>query len=82
MTSSIEAWPPRRQLPTPEDVLFAWLIWLPTGANLQLAAREELQRSQFRQPATPEVERLGMLLEAVSNGTPPLRTADVRRENR
>ncbi len=81
MTPSIEAWPPRSQLPAPEEILFAWLIWLPIGADLQLAAREELQRHQFSHSANPEVERLGVLLEAVADGTRPLRTANVRREN-
>ena len=51
---------------SPEDVLLAWLLWLPSGADPAEAAIEELRRPELRHPTDPRLTRLAALFRSVS----------------
>src|SRR5882724_4709574 len=51
---------------SPEDVLLAWLLWLPSDVDPADVAAKELRRSGFRDPADPRVARLAELLDQVA----------------
>jgi hypothetical protein len=59
-----------RVLPSPEEVLLAWLIDLPPGADPAEEAARELRRPGFRQPADPRIRRLRALLREVAEPAP------------
>ncbi len=62
-----DAWRARTDLATsPEDVLLAWLLWLPSGADPAAAAIEELRRPELRQPTDPRLTRLAELFHGVA----------------
>lgn len=55
-----------RALPSPEEVVVAWLIELPAGADPAWEAARELLRPSFGAPADPRVRRLRALLTEIA----------------
>ncbi|WP_034491933.1 hypothetical protein [Afifella pfennigii] len=58
--------PAQSQTPSAEEILLAWLFWLPDGADPADAACEELRRSQLCRPSDPRLARLAALLREVA----------------
>lgn len=56
-------------LPPPEEVFFDWLMAVPHNADLEQAARLEINRIDRRNLSHPGVQRLRMLLTAVAGNT-------------
>jgi hypothetical protein len=57
-----------------EDVLLAWLLWLPAGTDAVEAAVEELRRPAFRHPTDRRLTRLAELLRDVAAARPQVRS--------
>lgn len=53
-------------LPPPEEVFFDWLVALPPGACIEVAARREIELIDRRAVQHPDVRRLRMLLVAMA----------------
>jgi len=53
-------------LPSPEKVFVDWLLWVPRGANLCAAAREQIALIDGRASGHPDVQILRTLLAAVA----------------
>ena len=51
---------------SPEHVLLAWLLWLPSGADTAAAALAELRRPELQHPMDPRLARLAELLREVA----------------
>ncbi|WP_026381828.1 hypothetical protein [Afifella pfennigii] len=66
MTPPIEIGLSSGTAPAPEDVLLAWLVWLPEGTDPGTAARQELQRTKLLHPTDPRLARLAALLREVA----------------
>ena len=58
---------PISPLPSPETVFVDWLLWLPRGANLRAAAREQIALIDRRASLHPDVQFLRTLLAAVAD---------------
>ena len=54
-------------IPSPETVFIDWLLWLPPGANLRAAAREQIALIDRRASLHPDVQFLRTLLAAVAD---------------
>ena len=54
-------------IPSPETVFIDWLLWLPRGANLRAAAREQIALIDRRTSLHPDVQFLRTLLAAVAD---------------
>jgi hypothetical protein len=59
-----------RALPSPEEVVVAWLIELPAGADPAREAARELCRPSFAAPADPRIRRLRALLREIAGPMP------------
>jgi hypothetical protein len=53
-------------LPSPEQVFVDWLLWVPRGADLCAAAREQIALIDRRASHHPDVQFLRTLLAAVA----------------
>ena len=53
-------------LPSPEAVFVDWLLWLPRGANLRAAARQQIALIDRHASVHPDVQFLRTLLAAVA----------------
>jgi hypothetical protein len=54
-------------IPSPATVFIDWLLWLPRGANLRAAAREQIALIDRRASLHPDVQFLRTLLAAVAD---------------
>ena len=52
--------------PSPETVFVEWLLWLPRGANLRAAARQQIALIDRHASVHPDVQFLRTLLAAVA----------------
>lgn len=57
-------------LPPPEEVFLDWLLSVPHGADLELAARRQIALIDATQSHHPDVECLRLLLVSVAGGAP------------
>lgn len=57
-------------LPPPEEVFLDWLLSVPHGANLELAARRQIDVIDAHASLHPDVQCLRMLLVAVAGRAP------------
>lgn len=55
--------------PEPEDILIAWLLWLPRDADIAVAATAEIERIDRGKPLSPGPSRLRELLLQLVEGT-------------
>lgn len=55
--------------PEPEDILIAWLLWLPRDADVAEAAVEQVARMDRKQPLPQGAARLRELLLQLVEGT-------------
>jgi hypothetical protein len=55
------------RVPSPATVFIDWLLWLPRGANLRAAAREQIALIDRRASLHPDVQFLRTLLAAVAD---------------
>jgi hypothetical protein len=53
----------------PEDILIAWLLWLPRDADVAMAAVEQVARIDRKQPLSQRAARLRELLLQLVEGT-------------
>lgn len=53
----------------PEDILIAWLLWLPRDADVAMAAVEQVARMDRKQPLSQRAARLRELLLQLVEGT-------------
>jgi hypothetical protein len=67
-TSPISPRPPLAQA-SPEQVFLAWLIALPEGEDVAVAARKQIRRLDEATAVSPPLRRLRALLEEAA-GTP------------
>ena len=67
-TSSISPRPPLAQA-SPEEVFLAWLIALPEGEDVAVAARKQIRRLDEATTVSPPLRRLRALLVEAA-GTP------------
>jgi hypothetical protein len=66
--------PAARPLPSPEQVFADWLLWVPQGADLSAAAREQIASIDRRGSLHPGAQYLRTLLVAVAGGCPRRQT--------
>lgn len=57
-------------LPPPEEIFADWLVWLPADADLEAAARIEIERLIRRSPLGADARCLLTLFQAVANPAP------------
>jgi hypothetical protein len=55
-------------LPSPEQVFAEWLLWVPRGADLCAAAREQIAAIDQRGFHHPDIQYLRTLLVALAGG--------------
>lgn len=55
--------------PAPEDILIAWLLWLPRDADIAAAAAVEIERIDRGRPLPPGPSRLRELLLQLAEGS-------------
>lgn len=61
------------QYPEPEDVLIAWLLWLPRDADVAKAAADEVARMDERPSLSGGAIRLRELLQQLADAKVPAR---------